>query len=58
MTDKTGISTKTAAYNMLDAGLEIATVEKALKELNTPAAGYYYAEDVNEFITNNQPKKD
>ena len=50
MTDKTGISTKTAAYNMLDAGLEIATVEKALKELNTPAAGYYYAEDVNQFI--------
>ena len=40
MTDKTGISTKTAAYNMLDAGLEIATVEKALKELNTPATHY------------------
>ena len=52
MTDKTRLSASKAIYNMLDAGLRVATIERALKELNTPV----YAEDVNEFITKNKEK--
>lgn len=46
MSAKLAVNVRKACYLLLDGGLNPSTVEEALKNLNQPTAGYYYAEDV------------